>query len=271
MRPALALIGRSPACRIHLDDESTSRFEAVLVRTPAGPWVASLGGRAGLTVNERPASASPLRDGDLLGIGTYQIRVGMPSRRLALKAPPGQSLTRISASRVRRSLPAPRGFESHSELAPVPTELPYAQPSATPTPPATLPADSMQIVMQMMGQWFGTLYHEQNTRVQEEIAHLVRLNRELAELYGRLLPREGIPEKAESPPEMPSNEAIAPPAEPPINPEAPPRPDPSESNRAPGEEANPEVHLELIRRIESLQDEQRGRWRRMARLVSGKS
>ena len=71
----MSLIGSASGCKFRLTDPSVSRFHGSLLRTSAGLWIVDLLGQGGITVNEVPLRFSHLADGDLLGIGRYQIRV----------------------------------------------------------------------------------------------------------------------------------------------------------------------------------------------------
>jgi len=64
------VLGRSPQCDVHLDEEGVSRRHAMLERTPEGNvQIVDLGSRNGTFVNGEPASRETLRDGDKIQIG----------------------------------------------------------------------------------------------------------------------------------------------------------------------------------------------------------
>ncbi|HWB70147.1 MAG TPA: FHA domain-containing protein [Solirubrobacterales bacterium] len=67
-------IGRSPACDLVLDDPSVSRRHALIVAEP-GEELRVLDDRSlnGVLVNGVDAELSPLRDGDRLTIGRFQL------------------------------------------------------------------------------------------------------------------------------------------------------------------------------------------------------
>jgi pSer/pThr/pTyr-binding forkhead associated (FHA) protein len=75
VRRVMSLIGSASGCKFRLTDVSVSRFHGSLLRTSTGLWIVDLLGQNGIAVNDVPVRFSHLTDGDVLGIGRYQIRV----------------------------------------------------------------------------------------------------------------------------------------------------------------------------------------------------
>ena len=71
----MSLIGSATGCKFRLTDPSVSRFHASLLRTPVGVWIVDLLGKGGITVNGVPVRSHRLMDGEVLGIGRYQLRI----------------------------------------------------------------------------------------------------------------------------------------------------------------------------------------------------
>ena len=71
----LSLIGSASGCKFRLTDSSVSRFHGSLLQTSAGLWIVDLLGQKGITINDVPVRSSRLLDGDMIGIGRYQIRI----------------------------------------------------------------------------------------------------------------------------------------------------------------------------------------------------
>jgi pSer/pThr/pTyr-binding forkhead associated (FHA) protein len=71
----MSLIGSASGCKFRLTDPSVSRFHASLLRTPAGVWIVDLLGKGGITVDDAPIRSHLLKDGEVLGIGRYQLRI----------------------------------------------------------------------------------------------------------------------------------------------------------------------------------------------------
>jgi pSer/pThr/pTyr-binding forkhead associated (FHA) protein len=83
MAPVLALVGKSPECRVHLVGNSVSRFHCSLIRTPRGVWVIDLLGRGGVAVNDLPVRCSRLDEGDQLQVGKFIIHVHYDTEPIA--------------------------------------------------------------------------------------------------------------------------------------------------------------------------------------------
>ena len=71
----MSLIGSASGCKFRLTDPSVSRFHGSLLRMPAGLWIVDLLGKGGITVDEVPIRFHHLMNGEVLGIGRYQLRV----------------------------------------------------------------------------------------------------------------------------------------------------------------------------------------------------
>lgn len=81
----LVFVGRSPACGVHVDDPAAAPVQCVLVRDEWGAYVVDLAGRS-TWLNSRPLrEPSPLRDGDVIGVGAQRLecRVEPASRAAA--------------------------------------------------------------------------------------------------------------------------------------------------------------------------------------------
>jgi hypothetical protein len=85
-------IGRHPDNEVHIDSMAVSRNHCVLSRTPQGGWVVEdLGGSNGTYVNgARVQRHAAVRDGDVLGIGKFQVSFrSSPADALAATSPGG--------------------------------------------------------------------------------------------------------------------------------------------------------------------------------------
>jgi pSer/pThr/pTyr-binding forkhead associated (FHA) protein len=69
---AVTLVGRSEACKIHLNADDISAYHCGLVLTPAGLWVVDLSGR-GVVVNGERMRVAPLDHGSELWVGRFLI------------------------------------------------------------------------------------------------------------------------------------------------------------------------------------------------------
>jgi len=74
----VTLVGRSEACKIHLQAEDISSYHCGLVNTPAGLWVVDLSGR-GVVVNGERMRVAPLPHGAELWVGRFLISCRYPA------------------------------------------------------------------------------------------------------------------------------------------------------------------------------------------------
>jgi pSer/pThr/pTyr-binding forkhead associated (FHA) protein len=122
-------IGRSPTCDVMLeDDQLVSRRHALLRYNGSEYTIVDLGSSNGTFLNEEEThEETPLRDGDLIGIGEYEI---LYSTSAPVSADDAQAPTQVTQD-ISGSRPA-------SEVAPEPA--PEPQPAPEPEPVATAPA-----------------------------------------------------------------------------------------------------------------------------------
>ncbi len=72
-------IGRHPENVLPLTDTQASRFHCVIARTPEGNYlIRDLDSRNGTRLNGKPIKTSLLQKGDLITIGTTEIRLVIP-------------------------------------------------------------------------------------------------------------------------------------------------------------------------------------------------
>jgi pSer/pThr/pTyr-binding forkhead associated (FHA) protein len=69
-----ALIGRGDDCAVRLDDPSVSRHHAKVARIRAGYFIEDLQSTNGVVLNGRRVRKHMLKDGDVLQIGTHNLR-----------------------------------------------------------------------------------------------------------------------------------------------------------------------------------------------------
>lgn len=68
-------IGRSPKCEVFLNDMTVSRRHAMIERTPAGYQITDLNSFNGIWVNNKNVTSTILKDGDIIQIGAFCLRV----------------------------------------------------------------------------------------------------------------------------------------------------------------------------------------------------
>ncbi len=76
---ALTLIGRAPACEVHLNIEGVDPLHCAIVQSPAGFLLRDLDSASGTFLNGEAIQNRSLRHGDLLAVGPFQFRFDQPS------------------------------------------------------------------------------------------------------------------------------------------------------------------------------------------------
>lgn len=216
----LTYVGQSQLCKVRLRSPSISRFHCSLLRTPHGVWVVDLLGREGVKVNGVPLRSAPLRDGDCLQVGDFEIRVHAESRR----ASAGSVV--VPTNGAVFAPPAPdlhaAGGTPHSALATIakpgnlaPLPWPTLPPPQLAAPTTAAGADSAQALLMafanqfaqmqqqmfdqfqqttvMMLQMFSTLHRDQFELIRQELEELRGLNREIHSLQIELTKHEAAP------------------------------------------------------------------------------
>ena len=209
----LALIGRSPACKIRIVEPDVSKFHCSVVLTPQGVWVVDLHGQNGVTVNDEPVRCARLEDGDELRIGRHALRARYdnPPPPLPGGGPPAVQPARGAWSGVRPSSPlrisGPLGdlpsrmMPSMSNPPPMPSRPPSGQDLAdlmggaggAVDPSVNLLVhqfgmmqqqmfDHFHQTMMMMFEGFATLHREQSNAIREEFDQVRKLSDEIEAL-----------------------------------------------------------------------------------------
>jgi len=74
----LTFLGRAASCDVRLNVDGISSLHCLIAHTPNGVVLRDLDSEHGTFVNSARVSTSPLRDGDLLAVGPFQLRVHLP-------------------------------------------------------------------------------------------------------------------------------------------------------------------------------------------------
>jgi hypothetical protein len=69
------MVGRSPKCGVFLNDMTVSRRHAVIELTPAGWQITDQNSFNGIWINNKNVSSTILKDGDIIQIGAFCLRV----------------------------------------------------------------------------------------------------------------------------------------------------------------------------------------------------
>jgi len=94
----LTLVGRSEGCSLRLPHKAVSSVHCSLFLGPDGFFVVDLLGRGGTRVDEQPVRCEQLRDGSILGVGEYAMRVCIDDSNSA--GPAASAPVDVSAAQV---------------------------------------------------------------------------------------------------------------------------------------------------------------------------
>jgi pSer/pThr/pTyr-binding forkhead associated (FHA) protein len=195
MRSRIALVGRSPQCKVGLDGASVSRFHCALIRTPQGLWVADLLGRGGIAVNGQHTRYTMLHEGDRLQVGRFVVQIVSATIHPESKAvqEPAAGLAEGMHPPGVEEKPKDRADPSaDTETYPLP-DVGLEQSVNGPAIPASAYLlllnqfaamqqqifDEFQQAMLGMAQMFGTLHRDQVEAIQAELDELRHMTREL--------------------------------------------------------------------------------------------
>ena len=135
-------IGRSPTCDVMLeDDQLVSRRHALLRYNGSEYTIVDLGSSNGTFLNEEEThEETPLRDGDLIGIGEYEI---LYSTSAPISPDDSQAATQVTqdisdARPVLETAPEPEPV-MEQPVEPEPVPAPVAEPEPEPEPIASAP------------------------------------------------------------------------------------------------------------------------------------
>ena len=287
----LALVGRSPACKIRMVEPDVSKFHCSLVLTTYGVWVVDLLGQHGVFVNDEPTRCILLADGDELRIGRHVLRPRYDT--------PPQPLPLVDQEVLNRS----------TNLGTMPTVIPQSssQPPSVASNLATRMMPPMPLVSQdlltfleksggvvdpsvnllvhqfgmmqqhmldqfhqtmlMMFEGFAALHREQAGTIREEFEHVRKLSVEIEALRAETakLAQAAAARPAERPRPTSFDQSVHGPGKSlpqgdPIKKAVPPPPDP-----------DVDIHAQLCLRLASIESERQNRWQKILGMMTSKS
>lgn len=309
MKRPIALVGRSPICRIRLAGEQVSRIHCALVNTQRGLWAVDLKSTNGIAINGSPAAFGVLPEGSELQVCKFLI-----SPRPLVKSAPNPDMLPIRVLTTPGKLEGlgverPVGGESQhqdgeffpspltiaspelqsraadSDLAPVVLQLSRLQQHAF-AQMQKLMAEQFQQSMSMFVDAFWAMQQEQSKQVRRELRQIRRMTRELSSLHGQLAELKstnpGLAARSTeiiAPPRV--LEATAPPVAKPTEqktkgpidkpqPASAPAPAPPPSSR-PIRNSPADMHAWLNCRVAEIQQKRLSSWQRLMGLLQGKS
>jgi pSer/pThr/pTyr-binding forkhead associated (FHA) protein len=290
----LALIGRSPACKIRIVESDVSKFHCSVVLTAHGVWVVDLLGQNGILVNDKPVRCARIEDGDELRIGRHTLRARYDSPPLPLPLPRTEALSGstnpgslakfeptylATMARPGVELPAgivpPGGQDLSSVLAS----------SAGPIDPSVnllvhqfgmmqqQMFDQFHQTMMMMFEGFAALHREQSGSLREEFDQVRKLSDEIETLRQETarLAAEAAKPQPQPRPRSATNGHSSPAAS--AEQASPPRPQDPVFKRAtpPLPDPNVDIHAQLLLRLSTIQNERQSRWQKILGMMSNRS
>lgn len=297
MNRGLALIGRSPACRIRIPDSDVSRFHCGLVLTTSGVWAIDLLSQRPILVNGQPVRFARIEPGDDLQIGHHVLtpQYDLPSTKSAVSKPVTDHS--IAGSTTVASTAPPDPSTDHlPALTPtviVPNNLWSHPPSiqltdddalrlADPTVSSLVQQfgamqqqmfDQFHQTMMMMFEGFATLHRETSTSIREEFEEVRKLSQEIESLRAEtarlaevttISLQQSAFEKVEFH-QGPTKNGHSKPPEPPPRPQAPPKVAP------PLPDSGVDFHAQLCQRLTQIESERQTRWQKILNMMASKS
>lgn len=277
MNRTLVLVGGGERCRIRLYQEAISRHHCSLVATPEGVWVVDLLSRTGTRLNGQTVQAARLKEGDVLGVGDYELHFKPALRRAEHPATPAQLAPAPELAPPLRSPARVTVLRGTSGDLLTPVESPLDDREARLIRPLVEQLTTMQQLMfdqfvqamAMVVQMLSVTRQEQAALLREEMRHFQTATEELIRLQQQL--REAKPAAP-----APSLDRWQPGTWPGGDPqpgdqrpaEATPLALPGPDAEAPPQEE--EVHLWLQGRIAELEGERQSSWQRLVGFLRSK-
>lgn len=293
----VTLVGASRQCDLWLRDDSVSKVHASLVLTPQGLWVVDLLGRDSVLVDGRPAYWKQIRDGSLLEIGRFRMRVLYDAARHPAARQPTdrEQLQKVPVGKRRSS--SGSGSLSEESVMGLLQHITEMQNQFF---------EHSQLQMQFMTEMLAHLGRTQRASVGQDLARIDEIGRELNEIKLQIDKSPAAQTDTDQPPPAPaeasSDFASAPcapqrsavpttrrPTSPVLAPESatPPEAQTNAIDDAPvsaelnGEDdpghghsspvTTPTAHTRLTQRMVKLAQERNSRWRRILSAFGRKS
>ena len=289
MNRGLALVGKSPACKIRIVGPDVSRFHCGLVLTSSGVWAVDLLSQRPILVNGQPVRFAPIRPGDELTIGDHVLVPDYdpgPIRDRTGRSPLlGSSIPEPSVDHLPALIPT---VISPGELwaPPAPFSAPEGAASKAIDPTVNHLVqqfgamqqqmfDQFHQTMMMMFEGFAALHRETAGSITQEFEEVRRLSQEietLREETSRLAeattmsfqapallrsdPNQKTPLNGHGPAGPGPSGTAGPPPKPQAK-AAPPLPDP-----------HVDIHAQLCDRLNSIAAERQTRWQKILAMMA---
>ncbi len=279
----MAMIGRSPACRIRLLEPDVSKFHCSVVLTSHGLWAIDLMGEHGVFLNDQKIRCARVEEGDELRIGSHVLRARYDRPLLPLP-----TLRPVDSQQTTDRLP---DFQpSMSGRVDLPARIVMPPMMSPGTDLSTLleksggaidPSvnllvhqfgmmqqnmlDQFHNTMMMMFEGFATLHREQAATIREEFEQVRKLSSEIESL--RAETARLAKEAANRTPQRP-----APPGGPGNGHPKPFTPKPQvlgdATKRANGDGGEVDIHAQLCLKLANIETERQNRWQKILGMMN---
>jgi pSer/pThr/pTyr-binding forkhead associated (FHA) protein len=183
MSQVMAVLGRSPRCKVRLYDAKVSKLHCVLLRTASGLWVVDLLGRDGITVNGQPVRYALLGEGDVLGVSKVLMRPTFGDRSSHMDAMPwgggisiGASSPSLPVLPVSRTWGVPASVPNNAAVPADANGFPTSAAGTPPAYPAVNPSEpALAMLLNHFGQMFGQMQQQQNDQFQQSMLMMMQM------------------------------------------------------------------------------------------------
>ena len=304
MNRGLALIGKSPACKIRIPESDVSRFHCGLVLTPGGVWAIDLLTQRPILVNGQPVRFARLQPGDELQIGRHVLvpdykPLNRDSSNGRTFLPPASAGSRFPTFPTG-SNPAGDQLPALTPTVVVPTSLWTPPGSFTLTERSTSQAidptvnqlveqfgamqqqmfDQFHQTMMMMFEGFATLHRETSGSIRAELEEVRKLSQEIDSLRSetaRLAEAATMSFQAPALRKMGHAPGLDSQTGTGSKPELPPSPSPVADAspkrthaKVAATEPDPhvDIHAQLLERLNSIATERQTRWQKILAMMA---
>ncbi len=296
----MAMIGRSPACKIRLLEPDVSKFHCSLVLTSHGLWAVDLMGEHGTFVNDVKIRCARVRDGDELRVGSHVLRARYDSPPLPLPTiRPEPSSSGSSTEIPAHLLPAPSALmpsESGRSSLPARIAMPpmitgmdlgtmLEKSGGAIDPSVNLLVhqfgmmqqnmlDQFHNTMMMMFEGFSALHREQAGTIREEFEHVRKLSAEIEALRAETarLAKEAAAKPQYRPNPAGTANGNGQPSPRPFVPRPQIAADPIKKPNSPHlPDAEVDIHAQLCAKLSNIETERQNRWQKILGMMTSKS
>ncbi len=287
----MAMIGRSPSCKIRILEPDISKFHCSLVLTINGLWAVDLLGEHGVFLNNQKIRCARVEDGDELRVGRHILRARYDRPPLPLATlKPAETGPETVPESTTEIVPSFRPTLSKIEL---PARLTLPPMMNTGTDLATMmessggaidPSvnllvhqfgmmqqnmlDQFHNTMMMMFEGFAALHREQAGTIREEFEQVRKLSAEIEALRAETarLAKEAAARPAQRP--NPAGSANGHPAPRPFVPRPQLAADVNKRANPAASEAEGDIHAQLCLKLSNIETERQNRWQKILGMMN---